>query len=76
MKTRVIIPYFENKDKHILIALSSMKDYGGLAFEDIGDLRDKFHEKNDIHYDVPSEKIPELLKFLTSDGFVYKTLEN
>jgi hypothetical protein len=70
-KTRIIIPYLENKEKPILIALSKIREYSNMKFEEIGVLRDLFHEKKDVSYEIPTEKLAELLDRLKTEDFVY-----
>lgn len=73
---RVLIPYSEGYPKSILIALNSFKEYADMKMEDIGKLmNDFFHEKKDIYFDVSSERLPQLLDCLKSDGFVYRLSE-
>jgi hypothetical protein len=73
--TRIIIPYWENQNKPILIALGKIREFSEMNFEHIGVLRDSFHNMNDVYYDVPTEKLPMLLDSLKFEGFYYRVIE-
>lgn len=75
MKKRLIIPYEENKNSSILIAFSKIRAHSDMRFEEIGIWGELFHNKKDIYYDIPVDKLNLLLSSLDLSGFTYNIIE-
>ena len=72
MKTTVIIPYTENKNQNILLFLSKLKDEGILLFIKMPEKLHAFHDGKDLFFEIPTEKLPLLLRDLDDSKYVYK----
>lgn len=75
-KIKITIPYNENKHKHILLALSVIKDYSDLSLEKLSALSHKFHDMEDIFYIATIENQKDLLLHLDLQGFIYKVSDS
>ncbi|PZF73901.1 hypothetical protein [Taibaiella soli] len=72
---KIKIPYIENKNNHILLALDKIREHSIMEFKTVGVLRDMFHSMKDISCDISEKELPELLEKLEKLGFIV-LLEN
>lgn len=72
MKKRIVIPYLENQNKSIVLALSKLTAYSDMSLEQSKILAKSFYAQKDVYYDILVDQIPMLLDSLEASGFVYK----
>jgi|GEM_PF-5492674 len=72
---RIKILYRDNYKKPILIALTIIKEFGGISLEQMAMLKMQYNSKSDIEVEVPSDSVRDIAEHLSSMEFGYEVVQ-